>query len=76
VESADKWQVRGRILVDHASQIGIILGHKGRRLKVVKKLVEAELAEMYELKVKLDFQVKAERKWDQNFWIMKQMGYA
>jgi GTP-binding protein Era len=67
--------VVGRVLVDHPSQIGIILGHKGHRLTKVRKLTEAELGEIYEKKVKLDMRVKAERKWDKNFWVMRQMGY-
>jgi GTP-binding protein Era len=76
VETDDAMQVTGRILVERTSQIGIVLGHKGHRLKKVRQLTEAELEEIYERRVKLDFRVKAERKWDQNFWILRQLGYS
>lgn len=76
VETDDTMHVTGRILVERNSQIGILLGHKGHRLTKVRKLTEEEVGAIYEKKVKLDFRVKAERKWDQNFWIMRQLGYT
>lgn len=77
VEKEDgSWDVDAKIYVMKDSQKGIVLGEKGRLLRKVKRQAEAELAAIYEHPVRLDLWVKAEKKWTENFWLLKKFGYV
>ncbi len=77
VEEPDgSWAVDGRILVDRGSQVGIVVGHKGRLLRAVRRAAEAELAAIYEHPVKLHLHVVVEPGWTQNFFLLKRLGLA
>ena len=75
-EKPDEWIVHGTILVERASQKGIVIGHKGRLLRRVCESAGRELSEMYGIPVTLDLWVKVEKDWTKNFWILKRLGYA
>ena len=75
VEHDDRWEVYANIYVNRPSQKGIVIGHKGRILRKVRRLAERELKEMYGLPVKLELWVKVEKNWMKNFWILKELGY-
>ena len=64
------------IYVHRSSQKGIVIGSKGRMLKTVRAEAERELSEMYSIPVRLHMNVKVEKNWDQNFWILRKLGYA
>jgi GTP-binding protein Era len=75
-EDDETWSVAGRIYVRRSSQKGIVIGHKGRRLRAVRRAAERELSEMYEREVTISLRVKVEKDWPRNFWMLKQLGYV
>lgn len=75
-EGEDGWRAAGSVLVDKASQKGIVLGGKGRLLKRVRQEAEKELAEMYGRPVSLDLWVKVEKGWSRNYWMLRRLGYV
>ncbi|NCD31783.1 MAG: GTPase Era [Spartobacteria bacterium] len=74
-EAPEKWTVQADIYVHRHSQKKIVIGVKGRLLRSVKRKAEREISEAYDIPVKLDLWVKVADHWDQNFWLMKKMGY-
>lgn len=76
VETDDGWDVSAVIYVQRPGQKGIVIGHKGRLLRRVRRAAEAELAEMYERPVRLNLWVKVEKNWARNFWLLKKFGYV
>ena len=68
--------VLARVYVQKASHKGIVIGHRGRLVRKVKRSATAELEKVYEVPVKLDLQVKVQADWQENFFILKQLGYA
>lgn len=74
-EKENEWRVYADILVNRASQKGIVIGDRGRMLRRVKRAAERELGEMYEHPVVLNLWVKVEKNWSKNYWILKQLGY-
>jgi len=74
VEQPDGWQVNVAVLVNRHGQKQIVIGHKGRTLRFVKRKAEPELSEIFEVPVKLDLWVKIEKNWMKNFWILRQLG--
>jgi GTPase len=75
-ESPQGWNADVDIYVNRDSQKGIVIGHKGRQLRKVRRAAELELTQMYSLPVTLHFRVKVENHWDRNFWLLKKFGYA
>ncbi len=75
-DSGETWTADGTVYVNRHSQKGIVLGAKGRLLKIVTTEAEKELAEMYGRRVKLRLWVKVEKDWNRNFWMLKKLGYA
>jgi len=70
------WEVRATILVNRASQKGMVIGVKGRTLRAMRRAAEPEIAEAYGLKACtiVPF-VRVEPKWFKNFFILKELGY-
>jgi GTPase len=68
------WRIAGRVLVERGSQLGIVLGHKGRQLRAVRRAAEAELSGVYERTVELDLRVTVEPNWTRNFFLLRQLG--
>lgn len=75
-EGPETWNVAATIMVQRHSQKGIVLGNKGRRLRAVKRQAEPELSSIFDIPVRLDLWVKVEKNWDQNYFLLQQMGYA
>lgn len=70
------WAVRARILVNRPTQKGIVIGHKGRILRRVRRLAESELTRMYACDVRLDLHVTVVKDWARNHFILRQLGYV
>ena len=62
--------------MNRPSQKGIVIGHKGRLLRKVKREATLDLEAMYECKIDLGLWVKVEKNWTKNHWILKQLGYV
>jgi len=70
------WFVTGAIYVEQPSQKGIVIGHKGRTLRAIRRASEKELSAMYERPVRVDLMVRIEKNWSRNFWFLKRLGYV
>jgi GTP-binding protein Era len=75
-EEGDRWSVQGDILVDKPSQKGIVIGTKGRLLKLVILESERELSESYERKVSLRLWVRVHKNWAKDTAMLRQLGYT
>ncbi len=76
VERAEGWLATVAVYVERASQKGIVIGHKGRTLRAVRRAAEAELAKAFGVPITLDLVVKIEPGWTRNYWFLKRIGYA
>lgn len=74
-EETEDWNVSVALYVDRPSQKGIVIGHKGRLLRKVRRQAEAELSEAYERRIQLALRVKVEQNWAKKHWILKELGY-
>lgn len=68
------WAVACKIFVERPSQLGILVGIKGRALRAVKRASEAELAKIYDHPVLLRLHVAVEPHWTRNFFFLKRLG--
>ena len=75
MEGTGRWDVEADVLVNRPSQKPIVIGRGAETLKIVRKLSERELAEMFGLKIALKLWVKVEPKWMQNEKLLTEMGY-
>lgn len=75
-DTAPEWKAKVNIYVNKPSQKGIVIGEKGRMLRKVRRMAEAELAEIYGCRVQLELWVRIEKNWDRNFWLLKKFGYV
>ncbi len=76
VEKEGAWSVAVTVFVHRHSQKVIVIGPKGRGIRRVKRKVEPELSEMFDVKVTVTLWVKIEPKWDSNYFLMREMGYT
>ncbi len=74
-EKDQHWMAAVDVYVKRPGQKGIVIGHKGRLLRKVKRQARGELEEIYQLPVRLDIRVKVDPKWDRNHFILKRLGY-
>lgn len=74
-ETAHEWQVSVTLLINKASQKGIIIGPKAANIVYVRKCAEPELSEIFGVRVKLEMWVKVEKDWMKNPQILQQLGY-
>lgn len=74
-EKPEEWLVEAKILVKKSSHKGIIIGHKGRRLRAAKRASEKELEIAFGLPVKLELHIRVEKEWQENFFLLQKMGY-
>lgn len=75
-EEGETWYVDATLYVKRFGQKGIVLGPKGRMLRAVKRRAEPELSEAYGVDVHLNIWVRVEKDWDENHFLLKQMGYV
>ena len=66
--------VLARVYVRRESHKGIVIGHKGRLLRKVKRAASQELEEIYEKPVKLEITIRVDKKWQDNYFILRQIG--
>ena len=70
------WTVSATILVNRASQKGMVIGNKGRTLRAMRRSAEPEIAEAYGLDgCKIIPFVRVEPKWFKNHFILRELGY-
>jgi GTP-binding protein Era len=74
-EKPKVWTVFATIYVERSSQKGIVIGKKGRLLKSAEYEAGAAMSEIYDTRVKVKLWVKVEKKWQENFWIRRRLGY-
>ena len=67
--------VNATVYVQRYNHKGIILGPKGRSLRAVKRAASKGLEEFLGSNVTIDLWIKVEKDWDQNFFLLRQMGY-
>lgn len=75
-EEGDTWRVSARVLVDKPTQKGMVIGHKGRLLRKVKRQAQAELCSMYGRDIALELWVKVQKDWARNHFVLRQLGYV
>lgn|GEM_PF-249073 len=68
--------IKARVYIERASQKGIVIGHKGRLIRTVKRQAIKDLEEIYEKPVDIEIQVRVEKNWQGNYFILKQLGYS
>ncbi len=71
-EGKSLW-VRGIIYTERDSQVGIIVGHGGNRIKKIRKEAEKELSAIFPYRVKLDLRVKVKKKWRRDDALLKKL---
>ena len=77
IEEKEKtWRVSATVLINRASQKGIVLGLKGRTLRYVRRRADPEISAMFGVEATLEIWVKVEKNWMKNFWILRDLGYA
>ncbi len=80
VDAIDKqdglWTIEATVYVNRASQKGIVIGHKGRILRAVKRQAEVELSALYDVTARVNLWVKVEPGWMENFWMLRKLGYT
>jgi len=75
-ETEKEWKVSAVVYVRAQSQKGIVIGKKGRLIKAVKGEAATDIAEAYGQRIRLELNVKVEKDWDKNFWMLKKLGYV
>ena len=63
------------VLVNRQSQKPIVVGRAAQTVKGVRKAAEAELSEMFGVKVCIEMWVKVEPGWMRNRKLLMEMGY-
>lgn len=69
-------EIRGTVLVCRHGQKGIVLGEKGRTLRAAVRQSEKELADYFSAPVRLTLWIRVEPDWNQNYFLLRQLGYA
>jgi len=67
--------IKAIILVERDSQKGIVIGKNGEMLKKVGELARKEIEELLEKRIFLELFVKTEKKWQENPYILRRLGY-
>ncbi|MEK9602879.1 MAG: GTPase Era [Flavobacteriaceae bacterium] len=68
-------KIRALILVERATQKGIIIGHKGEQLKKVGMAARKDLASFFGKKIHIELFVKVQKNWRSNSQQLKRFGY-
>lgn len=68
-------RIRSEILVERDSQKGIIIGHKGEKLKIVGSQARADMEKFLGKKVFLEMYVKVAKDWRKDETRLKRFGY-
>lgn len=68
--------VHATVYVMRYNHKGIVIGPKGRGLRTIRRMAETDLSALLEKPITVDLWIKVEKDWDQNFFLLKQMGYV
>lgn len=69
------WLINGEVMVNKASQKGIVIGKGGALLKKIQKESARELAAIYERPIRLVLHVKTAPQWARNKSVLDRLGY-
>lgn len=70
------WHVNARVYLDRPGQKPIVIGNKGRHIKMARDLAEKDLSKIYGCRVTVELDIKIEKDWQKNHWILRQLGYV
>jgi GTP-binding protein Era len=70
-----KWYISAEIIIERPSQKGIIIGHKGEKLKNLLERSRHSIEEHLEMPIYLDCFVKVREKWRDNATYLHSFGY-
>jgi GTP-binding protein Era len=77
LDETDKgWTIEAHVYVRQNSQKGIVIGEKGRMMKSVRGEAASDISKIYGVHVDLRLDIRVEKDWDKNFWILRKLGYA
>ena len=68
-----KLWVRAFLVVERESQVGILVGHKGAKIKSIRIGALKEMRKVFSWKIRLDLRVKVNPKWRKKDPLLKQM---
>ncbi len=68
-----KLWVRAFLVVERQSQVGILVGHKGVKIKAIRIGALKEMKKVFNWKISLDLRVKVNPKWRKKDPLLKQM---
>jgi len=68
-------RIRARLLVEHESQTGMVVGKGGHMIKRIGSRARASIEELLETRVFLDLRAKAEPRWSKKPKRLKALGY-
>jgi len=74
-EGESEVRVSATIYVEKHSQRPILVGHKARMIRAIRRAAEEELLAIYEKPHRLDLWVKVEANWTRNYWLLRRLGY-
>jgi len=69
------WDVAATIYVNRSAQKGFVIGPRGQTIKQARLSAEAELSDMFGVRVHLELWVKVEANWMKNNRLLAEMGY-
>ena len=73
-EEEERVQINAVVLVERASQKGIVIGKGGAMLKRVGTQARYDIQKLLGCRVRLDIHVKVERDWTNNVRILRELG--
>jgi len=68
-----KLWVRAFLVVERSSQVGILVGHKGEKIKAIRIGALREMKKVFPWKISLDLRVKVNPKWRKKDPLLKKM---
>ncbi len=68
-----KLWVRAFLVVERESQVGILVGHKGAKIKSIRIGALKEMKKIFDWKIRLDLRVKVNPKWRKKDPLLKRM---
>ena len=72
-EKRKKLWVRAFLVVERESQVGILVGHKGAKIKSIRIGALKEMKKVFDWKIRLDLRVKVNPKWRKKDPLLKRM---
>ncbi len=73
IQKRRKLWVRAFLVVERQSQVGILVGHKGSKIKEIRIGALREMKKVFDWKIRLDLRVKVNPKWRKKDPLLKRM---